>query len=158
MSTDNSYQYFLLKKIWNYSLFFCSSLESSILLHQESHPVELVAAASFLLKKIQIWISIIWVVAEMCEMCNIQSLLVGYSAQLPNSMVLPLLLSGQHAPEKGNWNPHWLCHPSYIEWCKLLVTSCPSVQGAGRYFCMSVALPSQAWGNHEPIPEAETCI
>lgn len=56
MSSDNSYQYFLLNSIWNDSLFligfFCpSSLESSILLHQESPPVELVAAASLFLKK-----------------------------------------------------------------------------------------------------------
>jgi len=52
MSHDNSYQYFLLNRSWSYRwLFFCWCQESSILLHQESLPVELVVAASVFLKK-----------------------------------------------------------------------------------------------------------
>lgn len=130
MSHDNSYQYFLLNRSRSYRvLFCCCSQESSILLHQESLPVELVVVASVLLKKYEYEsVSSEW--RQRCVKCwNFQSFLVGWmrsARQLLGTVPLTLRATCSREKESGYWlavSSHGVrCKP----WVARLVTVHPS--------------------------------
>lgn len=106
-SHDNSYQYFLFNRSRSYKLLFCCcSQESSILLHQESLPVEPVVAASVLLKKYEYEsVSSEW--RQRCvKFWNFQSLLVGWMCllcQLLRAVPLTLRATCSREKEVGSW-------------------------------------------------------
>lgn len=170
VSHDNSYKYFLLNRCWSYRLLFCCcSQESSIQLHQESLPVELVVAA-FCLKKMnmnQYHLSGSWDVWS----AGTSSLpFLDDCTRFSSSSVLSLLLSGQPAPEKRDWHPDWLCHrmwygvsPEWQGWWWLVLaclsTPCSSIEVRSWCFSTNVALPSQSMRKYnESVLEVETCI
>lgn len=102
VSHDNSYQYFLLNRCGSCRLLFCCcSQESSIQLHQESLPVELVVAASVLLKKYEYEsVSSEWRLR--CVKCwNFQSSRVGWMHSVLQLLsTVPLTLRAACCREK----------------------------------------------------------